>query len=546
MNLKRKISLKKITAISAASVLILSSSSSVLAEGTVTYADREREALQSLISSITEDWDAQLAEVKESGTNAKANITLKAEDAGRSILAMFAGETDLTWFDTLSMDMDVSVADGQEIVNTDVLLNNALICSLDLLVDMAEGTEYMQIPEISPGILKVSLTEEADGEYPAETMEALSVYSSDPAAFLPDGATLSALLDRYGNIILNHMEEGASTQETLSVEGISEDCTVLEGQLDIEAITETARDILTTAQTDEDLAALLTKWSEAFPDLGDLNAQMQDGITESLALLDENTEEDTSGQYILSRMWVNADNKIVGREFSMMTGVEAEASFIWKAPSDGTNTAFLVDMISEGTSQAAVSGTGTVADGIVDGTYSILTEEVVLADVQVSGFDLEKGTGKFVLTFPTGDAEEEYNPLSAFALSLEITADEAAGTEGLILQLLSADVPLATLSVTGQETDEAAAPLDIASGTVYDVANEEDMDAYAAELNLDTIFTNIQSAGVPDQVIEMIVNSLMETEEEYEDDYYEDDYYEDDYVEDDYMEDVAVEEEPAA
>ena len=75
---------------------------------------------------------------------------------------------------------------------------------------------------------------------------------SDLTTFLPDTATVSTLLDRYGNIIIDSVAEGGSSEETISVEGISEDCTVYESQITEAGVLSMMENILTAAKEDQE------------------------------------------------------------------------------------------------------------------------------------------------------------------------------------------------------------------------------------------------------------------------------------------------------
>ena len=73
---------------------------------------------------------------------------------------------------------------------------------------------------------------------------------------LPDSKTLSTLLDRYGNIIIDSFEEGSSVEESVSVDGISEECTAYEGIISEKSAYTIVEKVLTTAKDDEEIKAL--------------------------------------------------------------------------------------------------------------------------------------------------------------------------------------------------------------------------------------------------------------------------------------------------
>lgn len=155
-------------------------------------------------------------------------MTLTVEDTGKAILGTLLGQEDMSWFQDLTMDMKVSVKDGTEAIASTILLNDQKLCDLNIYEDLSEMKQYIQIPEVSDAYLALdpaSSADETTQEFMKEYMNALS----DITSVIPDGKTVSTLLDRYGNLVIDNMEEGTATEETLSVEGIGEDCTVYEG-----------------------------------------------------------------------------------------------------------------------------------------------------------------------------------------------------------------------------------------------------------------------------------------------------------------------------
>ena len=108
---------------------------------------------------------------------------------------------------------------------------------------------------------------------------------------LPDTKTLSTLLDRYGNILIENFGDETVTEEALSVEGVSEDCTVYEEILTEQEVLSILREVLTTAKEDQELKGLLDMWSE--PGGGeDVNARLVAGADSALAdLPEQGTEE---------------------------------------------------------------------------------------------------------------------------------------------------------------------------------------------------------------------------------------------------------------
>lgn len=516
MSLRRnKKLLKKAVAAVTVSAMAMTATVPVMAEGGASFSEKMKEELAASCATLAEEWDAELASVNEQENgNAKVNMTLSLDETGKSMVGMLAG-MDASWMNSISFDMNGTVADGKEMVKADVLLNDSQICTMNVLMDLAEGIEYVQIPEVSESWIKASLDATVNGEAVSyDSLEKVSELASDPAALLPEGKDFADLTERYGNIVFNHIQDGPSVEESVSVEGISEDCTMLEGQMYEEDAAAMVKELFTTAQNDEQISALLTKWSEAIPDAGDLNAQFKSFTDETLAELDADNgedaqEEENEAEYFAFRIWVNGEGKIVGTEFAMCTGIDAEATFTIKTPESEDTSALLLDVQADG-SGFTVTGTSQKADGTKKGSYNVAVDGVTLMELATES-DIAAGEEGYpvatcTVTFPQGESEENYNPLSLFSLVLGIDSHKEDNSADLSVTLLSSGAQLGALTMSAVPTEETVEIPEI--GTAYDTMNDADMTAYGEEASFDTIVENIKNAGVPAELVDAIIQAM--------------------------------------
>lgn len=146
--------LKKAAALTVASTVLFSTSSSVLA---ASYQEVEKAALTQAVKGFSSYWDTVLSQQEKALAGSKANMSLTLEDGGKALLSAVSGGMDFSWLNSLSMDMAVSMAEGKEMMNAEVLLNDSSLCSMNMYMDMAELIEYMQVPELSETWLKIPL-----------------------------------------------------------------------------------------------------------------------------------------------------------------------------------------------------------------------------------------------------------------------------------------------------------------------------------------------------------------------------------------------------
>lgn len=531
MNRSRKI-MKKLTAAAAASVLVLSGTSQVFA---ASYKETEKAALDKLVAGFSAYWDAVMAQYEkgqETGFNAKMKLTV--EETGKAVLGAMVG-MDFSWLNTVTMDMTEIIKDGKEAINADILLNDAPVGTMNICMDLANMTEYFQIPELSQNYMAIplipSMEETIADETGAMSEEDIAAYQaymeeyqasmetylkivSDMTTVLPDTKTLSTLLDRYGNILIENFGDETVTEEALSVEGVSEDCTVYEEILTEQEVLSILREVLTAAKEDQELKGLLDMWSEAGGG-EDLYAQLVAGADSALADLPEEGSEEINPEAAMfnSKIWTNAEGKIVGREFGFTdeTGTESYPLISWKNPSADGNSALYFELWLD-TSSITLTGSGQSGDQGLTGEYVLAFDGVKTVGIGVNNLKSDTEApgymnGSFNFSLLDTGTEEEPNPLAAFGLTANIISDAAAQTSQVDLSLTSSGAPVVTLSVTGgyeASGESVEMPDQAVLDAALSVESEEDMTAYAEGLDWTTVLTNLGAAGVPEELINQL------------------------------------------
>lgn len=531
MNRSRKI-MKKLTAAAAASALVLSGTSQVFA---ASYKETEKAALDKLVAGFSAYWDAVMAQYEkgqETGFNAKMKLTV--EETGKAVLGAMVG-MDFSWLNTVTMDMTEIIKDGKEAINADILLNDAPVGTMNICMDLANMTEYFQIPELSQNYMAIplipSMEETIADETGAMSEEDIAAYQaymeeyqasmetylkivSDMTTVLPDTKTLSTLLDRYGNILIENFGDETVTEEALSVEGVSEDCTVYEEILTEQEVLSILREVLTTAKEDQELKGLLDMWSETGGG-EDLYAQLVAGADSALADLPEEGSEEINPEAAMfnSKIWTNAEGKIVGREFGFTdeTGTESYPLISWKNPSADGNSALYFELWLD-TSSITLTGSGQSGDQGLTGEYVLAFDGVKIVGIGVNNLKSDTEApgymnGSFNFSLLDTGTEEEPNPLAAFGLTANIISDAVAQTSQVDFSLTSSGAPVVTLSVTGgyeASGESVEMPDQAVLDAALSVESEEDMTAYAEGLDWTTVLTNLGAAGVPEELINQL------------------------------------------
>lgn len=527
MNRTRQILKKSAAAVLCAS-LILSGSSTAFAAGS--YQETEKAALNKLTDGIPETWDTYLENYKKSAAGSKSNMTLKVEDTGRALIGALMGGTDVSWLQSISLDSNISIKDGVEAIVSSVLLNDNKLCDFNVYMDLANMMEYIQIPELSDSYMKAPVSSDSE-ENSEEAQQFLNTYMttlSDLTSVLPDSKTLSTLLDRYGNIIIDSFEEGSSVEESVSVDGISEECTAYEGIISEKSAYTIVEKVLTTAKDDEEIKALFDQWSDDASNEENQYKDFQNLITDALDDMNRDDEGSTENEAFSSKVWVNGDGKIVGRQFGITDGTDTTPVFTWKAPSEGEDSALLLELAADDSS-FTFTGSGKTADGLLNGDYILAVNGTETVDINVENLETKPAkagyyNGTFNISFPAaetdssdseaGESTEDDTDTSAtdmlagFGAVIKLTSDADADTSTLDLTVTTSGAALATLSITGSYGEGVEIPDFASLDKTYDATDDEAMTEYLTEINWDTFLANVKVAGVPDELATQLEDVL--------------------------------------
>ena len=512
MNRTRKL-LKKVIAVAAASSLIAAGGSTVMAAGS--YQEAETAAYDKFVSGVASSWEEYLASYQTAQKGANAKITLNVEDTGRALLGAMTGGMDFSWLQSISLDTNTSLQQGLEALTAAVLLNDSKLCDLNVYMDFAKMAEYIQIPDISEGYL-VAPMESSDVSISDDSMKLYFNLLSDLSSVLPDKDTLSTLLERYGQLVISNMEDGASTDETVSVEGISEDCTVYEGQLSEASTVKMLEDIAKTAKDDKEIKSLFDSWTEAGVATDDQYQEFQTAVDDLLS--DSADEEADDSALIYSRIWVNNEDKVVGREIGTVDGAETTPVFTWKAPSADGSSALLLEVQADDSS-LTLTGSGTSSEGLLTGDYIFAMDGTETMDIHVADLETKPEktgyyNGKFTLTFPSVDTESTdsedttTNPLAGFAVEVNLTSDITTETSQIDLTLTTSGAALATLSISGGYGEGPETKDGDSLTPAYSVDDENDAVEYMKTINWDTLAANATAAGVPEELVSQLQTLL--------------------------------------
>lgn len=538
---KGKKYLKKATALCAAAILTATAAPSA-AYAADSYADTEKANWAESVKNFTDSYADTLNQYDTLLSGTTSDITLKLEDSGRSLLG-FIAPFDVSWLNDITFTTDVTVKDGQEGVLMKALLNGTQICTIEYYLDSESQDVYMRIPELSDKYFKTNLQDAADAQS-AAIEEAESSLSDDSAAsaitdkvlnsgtytwstnlslammsdftgLLPEASVVEELLNRYSALVFDNMNEQDSTTETLTAQGISEDCTVYEARISQDDALKMATAILESAKSDKEIEGILETWSQKLPDSEGLYDKFLSSVESGLASLkeadtsDDSETSDEADDYITSRIWVNADGQIAGRELSVHSDGTESPVITWQMPKSDSGFGYLLSYKDSDNGEFALTGSGTIDGDLLNGTYQFSADGTPYANIELKDYDTasaKKGdlNGNYTITLFSSDENDSMAALANFALIMDLTSADTSGA--IDLSITSAGSTLGTLSITSEPGNGVEIP-DLTSITdAYDVTDEDAMTEYASGLDFTALMSSLTDAGVPDEVITYILS----------------------------------------
>ena len=505
---------KKITAILLASLMGISTMPAT-AWAADSYKETEKAAVAKAIQEFGADYAESLSQMNTEEVKGNAKIKISLDDGGKAILGMLS-PVDISWLSDASVNANVGLNDELMTEAMDVNVNGTKICTVEYYMDMENSEIYMRIPELSEGYIKMNMdqmtqeaVEEADQELDSSFTTSMDMADAMNSYFstlenLPEADVLTSVLTRYTDIIFDNVAdaENPGTQEAVAGD-VSQELTVLEGQVTQSEALPMFQQILDTAKTDEELKGLIETWTAAMNDPDYTYETFLEAIEDMEKELDVDADETDESGFVL-RAWVDADGEVVGRQFSAKDDEQDEELFSYLCTTDGEKKGFSLQ-VGSGDDAFGLEGSGVMNGDLLNGTYTLSTGGTDAVTIDVTDYDtkaLADGIWKGTYTISGVPVQiEDGSPYDPFGgMQLIFTADGAdKDNMEWNLAIAASGVNLGSVSLAGGNGGETLAAVDVASLTdVYDFSNDDEIEKYTASMNLDALTENLTSAGMPE------------------------------------------------
>lgn len=427
-------------------------------------------------------------------------------------------DTDLSWFKSVGMDMEYLYADEMMSMNAGVNLNGKSIVTAEVIANITGNMVYFCLPELNDQYVggEVDFSEMVGG-YEAAMGQAQQ-YTQNLNS-LPTDKELNALISRYVNLMLDTLTDPTTEAQTLTVGGITKEATATVYVIRRSDVLNIAEAVLNTAKTDKELEKAMDAISTYVNETGRAQAQEGGDTWEDVDLHDQliqsidpalqniaGTREDLEDAEMLQFAVYNAGDEQLGFRLSVNDGYDTMEMHLYNLV-DGKNTAFELDVMG----QMKFTGTGTINGSKRSGTYTLNISGQDMLFIELQDFDtaaLNKGELKGTVRLKLGQALIDNmgnNQLITTDIVIELNLDVTGKKSTIGLKLYEGNDLVFGLTISTKTTSGGSVKV---PSKFLDATSNEAAQEYLSGMRFDKVLSNLRSAGVPSDMVDMLENTL--------------------------------------
>ncbi len=479
----------------------------------------EKENLAGAIDGLTEIYGA-LGKVNPGAAtenNSKVEMDIQIGDMIINMLEESfknntGSEMDFDFLANIGMDGEISMKGDLMKENVTLLLGDKKIISATVFMNVAEAVMYFAVPELNDDFVKIDMNAmggmggtampDFSGSAMAPSYGAGSAVMAPTAILemlpqimekLPSEEVFAKLLNRYIDVILANLKNVTRSAATLEEGGLKQTCTKVSTKIYEADAKEMAKAILNTALTDQELKQAVDGISEIAET--DLYPAFKQGIEQALASINADEDLDTENCIELIA-YIDGDHNIIGREIYGFDRDGAVAAYY--TVTSGDKFAFKAEVQG-----IALTGNGTEKKGATTATYTLNVAGTNYVTLEVKDFKatekeltgtvrIEPSAQLLSLMFGSTSAV----PFADLALEIELA------TDGLTAKVLGNDALIVSIAMKTKEA--TGGKIELPSDAV-DMNNSLAMQNWMANMDVEAVLNNLQTAGVPAELIEMLL-----------------------------------------
>lgn len=444
------------------------------------------------------------------GMQADYRLSLKEELWSQILSAALEEDmsaVDLSWMEHLLIHVDMASKDSQMDMGLGIGLNDRVVLSMKVLMDVVKGQAAFSFPELSSQYLGGEV--DYSGMDP-EMMKKVMSLATKLAEDLPDEDAVEKMLNRYLNILLSGTGTVEKSTETISVGDLSKSVTVLKQALTQEQVYGICTEILTAAKTDETLKQFMEALNNYFDGLAELTGEdvgsqnfyqeFLDGLDDALADLEDGKDSSDPANYLVLSNYVDKKT-VIGRKLEIFSAdSEPEAMhYLTLTSKAGRRVEAVIDDVTIlGKGEGDTMEYTLTVDG--EEMLTLQTQDLKYSKEGISG-TLRLYPGKALLedAFGLDDTYAAMADLAGCYVELQINSDQKHAN--IKLSIVAGGEALGSLEIDGTVSKEAQITM---PENTLDPNSEADMASYLKSLNFDKLISNLEDAKVPSEYVSAV------------------------------------------
>lgn len=452
-----------------------------------------------VVDAINGVYDMFLSLVNKPAEPVKYDLTI---EANKELLTMLesssGGEVQLTWLEKLNLSVTSGVKGTDVGAQISLGANGVNILMLDAFMNVLDDEAFVGLPELNETYISVPV-DLADAAEALEMSQKLE--ESNIAEMLPSSEDFAQMVEKYKLMALEELTDVEKSTETVTIDKLSQKCTVLTVEVSDEAFQDIVLKIVDDAREDETAQALLkalceyvklTAGEEITPE--ELLDEVEEGIKEA-----ELTDEE-----ILIKTYVDMTDQIIGRFLEDANG--DEFGYVGITNKDGKWEQMYV--LGE---EAVLLGDGTKKNDVLEGTYTLKVEGESVLHCKLKDVDLKAlEEGQFLGTIglvPSDMIIKDFlsnytdSPLTQLAGLTQPTLEITVAKEKTVIGFKVAGTSYLTVTAAVTENVEYTPAAPEKSASMEDAT---DALAWAKETDFDKLLKALEDAKVPQDYIDYL------------------------------------------
>lgn len=483
--------------------------------------------------AITDSGMSELGILKKVMLSTYGNNREFAEKGGREIsvqlqmdgqlrsmlkLALTGNEEALALLDSLgNVELTLSTANVTDRMQgtLELGLDGQHLASVDVVLDMAEDTLYLTVPEVNETAYIIQL------EAAPPALQAFAYSQKTNQAWnnfvlrCPDEETLSETIDSFLIPAIHALDDvQMDTDGQMEAGGVSQNATVLTYDITDKTLQNMAVAMLETARNDDRMMDLLDNYSQLASEINAINRERVDkGLLDADALqllptLDGKSVDDaiaevksweTTGETVLTvQTYVNRKGQITGRTYRLASGMDISYRLVIKGRNVGLKL-----QVENGSNELTLEGSAKYKGGLTGsatlkgGSDELLTIEIEDIPLKGKGGTILVQPGRFVSDLLATETGIPAGLVDFSKLGVKISLSEES-TE-IALQMSDNNLLHATVKTEIVEVSQVELPKKSTDKPLM----------WALGIDTQNAIDILERLGLKDQLIDMLLEKIL-------------------------------------